>query len=423
MISPRSRRVLAAMTVAGLQRGLQFGVTLITIPLILHGLGTAGFGLWAAATSLSWLGSMLDLGLGAALVTLIAQGAAAEGAARMGDSVTAGLLGATLMMGAILLGGGALVCMAATGVTRAAFLIAVAGMAVTVPLSLANMIWLGLQKGAIAGFWNIVQTLLNLGGLLAALAFRGGTLWLVAVFYGSTVLAFALSLAHLLRAHPGLIATPRLPPVAAWQLILPRSLLLSAISVAAGLAYALDNVLALALLGPLAAARIAILLRIGATITGLLAVLTQPLWPAFAEAYAMADITWVRRGLTWSTASLAAGIMLGGAVMVQFGPAFLHAWLHTDLGIGRGLVLAIAFWVFGLSVPAVAGLLMNAMSVLRFQLVATGFASAFALVLKFSLGPDCGVGGIFLAAPASWLLIIWPSYAWRLRPVMSAGKI
>jgi O-antigen/teichoic acid export membrane protein len=418
MISARSRRFLAAMGVAGLQRGLQAGVTLITLPLILHALGTARFGLWAAATSLSWLGAMLDLGLGAALITLVAQAAAAKDFAQMRDALAASLIGAMLMTGAIALVGGALVWMAAAGAARAAFLIAVVALAVTVPLSLANMVWLGLQKGAVAGFWNIVQTVLNLGGLLAALAFKGGLLWLVAAFYGSTLLALALSLLHLLRAHPELRPARGLPPASSWQLVLPRSSLLAAMSVAAGGAYALDNVLALALLGPVAAARIAILLRIGVTITGLISALTQPLWPGFADAYCMRDFAWARRSLGLGTAGLAAGILLGGAAMVLLGPAFLRAWLHEDLGVGRGLVLAIVVWVFGLAVPSVAGLLMNAMSILKFQLAAICIASAAALLLKYLLAADYGVGGIFLAAPVSWVLVIWPSYAWRLRVVL-----
>ena len=67
--------------------------------------------------------------------------------------------------------------------------VAVAGLALNVPFSTANNIWIGLQKGYVAGGWDIVQTLLSAGGLLWAALAGAGVLTMVAAFYGGIVVA------------------------------------------------------------------------------------------------------------------------------------------------------------------------------------------------------------------------------------------
>ena len=89
-VTPRNRRVLLSGATGVLQRLAQLAASLIILPLVLHRLGEAGFGVWGAATSLSWAAVMLDLGLGGALVTLLP--AARHKGEDMRDYVTACLL-------------------------------------------------------------------------------------------------------------------------------------------------------------------------------------------------------------------------------------------------------------------------------------------------------------------------------------------
>jgi O-antigen/teichoic acid export membrane protein len=360
---------------------------------------------------------MLDLGLGAALITLVAQGVAARNISLARDQVAAGLLGTTVMAGVVFVGGGAGVWLCSGGAARAVFLVAVGSIALTIPLSLANTVWLGLQKGYVAGGWNIAQTILNLSGLLLAVFLGAGPLVMVVAFYGSTLLAGALSLAHLMVAHPELRPQRWLLPGAVWRQVLSKSLLFAAIAMTAGLGYSLDNVLALALLGPAASAQMAVLLRVGVNATGLVTAITQPLWPAFTDAHARAERKWVRLALLGGTAAVVLLGLAGGAVLVVYGQGFLLWWLHDDLGVGRPLLWAAAVWIF------VLALLLNALADLKFLLAVSAASAALALVLKFLLAADFGVAGILLAAPAASLLIIWPAYAWRLRGWWSGNAV
>lgn len=409
----RNRLILYSASVAGMQRLLQIVGTLITIPLILHALGTDGFGQWGAATSLGWLGTLLDLGVGAALITLVAQGMAGQNTLLVREQITAGMAGASLMAGLVLIFGIAFVYLTLTGSERVIFLIAVVGLSINIPLSMASSIWMGLQKGYIAGGWEIVQTILNISGLLWAAFTGAGTITMVAVFYGSTVLASILSFMHLMLAHPQLRPVQIILPKAIWRQVLSKSALFSALSIAAGIGYALDNVLALALLGSTASAQMAIVLRIGINAIGIISVLTQPLWPAFTDAHGNQEQDWAKRTLILGTIAIALMDLAGAAILVVFGQEILRWWLHNNL-VNIPLLWAMAFWIFVLTVPRVAALLFNAISVLRFQIVACSAASIVALALKYFYASRFGVAGIFLATPLCWLVILWPAYLVKL---------
>lgn len=411
----RHQRVLLSASGAGVQRILQIGVTIVTIPLILHLLGAKGFGLWAAATSLSWIGGMFDLGLGAALITLLAEAIAKRDFALAQNQISAGCIGTTIIGVIVLVIGVADVYATLTGDGRAAFIIAVAGVAAGVPLSLPNSVWSALQKGYVTAGWNTAQTLLNLAGLLWGVALHAGVPFMVLAFYASTLLANTLSLAHLLFLHHELRPKRMVLPFWLWRQVLSKGVLFALISVSGSLSYSLDNVFTLALLGPLASARMAIAMRIAINAQGIISALVQPLWPAFADAHSATDYAWCRRALVWGSAGVVLLNIVGSSLLIIFGQAIFGWWLHDTLGINHSLLCAIAFWIFGVSVPSVAGLLMNATSVLKFQLVVGATTSLAALVLKFMLASKLGVSGVLVAAPLALMLITWPVYIWKVQ--------
>lgn len=410
----RNRPLLLAVTASAFHRVLQVAATLVTIPLALHALGASGFGLWGAATSLAFLAPMLDLGLGPALIAQVAR-AWAEGDRRLAsDLVGTGLLGTTATAVAVLAGGSILVSQAAAGNEFTVFMVATAGLALNVPFSTANNIWIGLQKGYVAAGWDMVQTLLSAGGLLAATLCGAGVVTMVVAFYGGYVVASALSMTHLMTAHPDLRPTRLRVPGAIWRVVLGKGGLFFLISALGVLAYSLDNVLALAFLGPVASAQMAIALRIGVNAIGIITSLTQPLWPAFVDAHANADHAWIRATLLRGTAIVTAVTGVGAILLVTVGEPLLRWWLGKDLGLGGPLLAVTALWVVALAVPRVPALMLNALSILRLQVMALAAAAGLGLALKYAFGGIFGVSGILATTPACWLLIVWPVFAWRL---------
>ena len=365
-VTPRNRRVLLSGATGVLQRLAQLAASVIILPLVLHRLGEAGFGVWGAATSLTWAAAMLDLGLGGALVTLLP--AARHKGEDPRDYVTACLLvGAAL--GLALLAGGAAVLLAWPCLMPSApFLAAGLCMAVNIPLGLAGSLWFGLQKGHVAGLWDLVQTGLMLGFVIAgAWAGVGVTVLTLAVF-GAGVLANAGSLGHALATQPMLRPKKR-PNFTAIGHALRGGALLALITIAASCAYVFDNVLALDWLGPQAAAQMTVALRVCITAIGMLMVATQALWRLCRG-----------RG--------AGRPPLGGANIVarhaRGGRAGLRrGWGDRDRGqpgagalAGPGfhllpaLFFAMAGWIITLSLPRAAESLLNAVAQYRGQSIA-----------------------------------------------------
>jgi O-antigen/teichoic acid export membrane protein len=410
----RNRRILLASSAGVFQRIAQLAAALITLPLVLHALGVAGFGVWGAATSLAWLTGIVDFGLGAALVTAIPRALAAgpAGQAQAQAFVAASLAGGCGVMLLLLLPLAVLAAFGAGHLPGLPFVIAWACLAVNVPLSAAGNIWFGLQKGHVAGSWDLVQNLLVLALLLAGALSGGGVALLVACVYAGALLANAGSLTHLLLTET--TVRPRWCDIdrAVWRTILGSGLLLFSLSAVMSLGYALDNIMALAWAGPAASAKMAVAMRLCVTAAGFIVVATQPLWPAFVEAIALRDGTWLRRSLLRGTSLVAALAAGGAALVVAFGGPVLHLWLRTDMRLSPALLWAMAAWITVLALPRVAGLLLNAAGVLRAQIAVQLAATVLALAAKYVLALRFGVAGILAATPLIWALLVCPAYAW-----------
>src|SRR3954470_19456012 len=99
----RERRFYMAASMGVLQRLVQVASTLVLMPLLLRSLGVVKFGIWGGASSLAWFSGLVDIGLGTALVTLIARAKAAgdneearlhlTGALGFGSAISFAMLG------------------------------------------------------------------------------------------------------------------------------------------------------------------------------------------------------------------------------------------------------------------------------------------------------------------------------------------
>ncbi|MGA9528293.1 MAG: lipopolysaccharide biosynthesis protein [Terriglobales bacterium] len=415
-VRERNRRVVVSGGVGIFQRLVQVGSTLVVMPLLLRVLGPTRFGIWGATASLAWLSGLVDIGMGTALVTLVARSSAPEHTERARRHIAgalsagSGVAGLLLLMAFVVL-----ISSGSEGTALGPYLIAIVGLAINIPLNAGNNVWMALQKGYVSASWELVQTLLTTAGLIAAAQFTTDVRIYVAIVYLGLIVANAGSLAHLFLRHrefrpQGLWASRR-----AMREVAGQGMLYFAVAVTGGLSFMLDNVLALRLLGPEASARMTIALRICITAVGALVVLSQPLWPAFADAAERADRKWIVGALLRGSAFLSILTVTGAAILLIYGETMLHWWLHTDLGIGQSLLWAIAAWVLAQALFRVPNLLLNGLSILRYQIVIFSIGTSVAFALKFALAPYFGVAGILWGTSATVFLIVIPASIWRIR--------
>jgi O-antigen/teichoic acid export membrane protein len=384
------------------------------MPIVLRVLGPAQFGVWGAAASLAWMSGFVDIGTGTALVTLVARSVSRNESNEARDQI-AGALAIGSCLSVLMLAGACIAWL--SGVLQggvAPYLIAFIGLALNAPLNSANNVWMALQEGYVSGFWELVQTVLTTTALITAATFTHEVWVYVALVYAGLVLSNLGSLIHLFWIHPelrpeGLLVAPEILRGVAFSAIL-----FFTAGIASGLSFMLDNVLALQLLGPEAAARMTIAMRICLSAMGLVAVMSQPLWPAFTEAAHTADRAWIRQTLLRGSALLVGSAAAGALILVLFGEWLLRLWLHTNLGIGRALLVAISAWIIVHSLGRVPYLLTSGLSLLRFQVVVFSISTSIAWGLKFILGPLLGVSGILWGTTIPVLLIVVPASIWRI---------
>lgn len=410
----RDRRIVLAASVGVVQRIVQIAATLVTMPLVLAALGPGRFGIWGAVTSLAWLIAIVDLGVGSALVTMVARAIALGQGGEVRSYIASALaIGGTVAV-LLLAAGSTVILMAAPRAETGPYLVAIAGLALNVPLSISGALWLALQKGHIASFWELAMTVLMTGGLVAAAAFSRDTGIYVAVVYGALVLANLGSLVQLFLRHPHLRPSVCGLRPAAMRRLAGSGSRYFLLTLSSGLSFLLDNVLTLALLGPEASARMTVALRLCISASGILFVISQPLWPAFAEASARADRRWIGNRLLSASVLMVTAAVAGSAVLVAMGPRLFRWWLHTDLAIGSGLLWAMAAWLVVYALNRVPGLLLNALAITTFQVVLYSVATAVAIALKVVLAPRFDTAGILLATAITGTLIVAPALFWRV---------
>jgi O-antigen/teichoic acid export membrane protein len=421
----RNRRVFVSASVGIFQRLVQVGSTLVLMPLLLRALGPAKFGVWGAVASLAWLSGLVDIGTGTALVTLVARSSAGERAAQARRhiagalSIGSGLGGLMLLLAfvASIFAGTINGTGTVLGIVRGIagpYLIAAIGLAINLPLNSGNNVWMALQKGYFSSLWELMQTVLTTAGLITATFFTRDVRVYIAVVYLGLIVANTGSLVHLFLRYPELRPRELWMSWAAISEVAGEGVLYFIMAVMGGLCFMLDNVLTLGLLGPEASARMTIAMRICIAAVGALGVMSQPLWPAFADAAQRADRKWILKTLFQGSTLLVGLTLAGSALLLLFGERLLGWWLHTNLGIGRGLLWAIAAWVVSQAMFRVPNLLLNGLSILRYQTAIFAAAAALALLLKFVLAPSLGVAGILWATTMVIFLIVIPASLWRI---------
>ncbi|HEY4031014.1 MAG TPA: hypothetical protein VGM25_11765 [Caulobacteraceae bacterium] len=398
-----------------LQRGTQILSSLITLPLALHSLGLAGFGVWGAATSLAWIASLLTIGFGSALIALIPRSLAAGDTAQTRAYVTASLLGSTLAAAFVLGAGSVIILLVGVRVPQLPFLVAAISLILNIPLSISAELWLALQKGHVAALWGTVQTLLSLILIVLGALAGGGVIFMTAAIYAPLLITNAGSLVHVLCVHRHLRPNRRLSTQALRD-VLGQGGLFFAITAAFACGSAFDNVMALAWLGPAASAEMAVAMRVCVTATLLINAVTQPFWPGFADALAAHDFGWVRRTLKAGMAAVFVLALAGSACLAIVGRPVLNWWLHQDLHLSRGLLLAMGAWIIGTAIIYVPGALLNAAAQLRPQILILTAVAVIGFGFKFLAARSFGVTGILVVNPIMWLaagpLYIW--LAWRV---------
>lgn len=397
---------------------------LVVTPIVVHSLGKAGYGAWSFIGAVTIYLSVLDFGVGPAIVRF---GAEARGRGATGDLneiastglAMYGVIGlVTLPVG---LGLAWIVPIAAhvhhhlVWESRVATLLIVVSLALRFPLGLFNNLLVAQQRWDLQNLGNFVSTVLYavLVGVLMPL--YGGIVLLAGLTLGTTLLRLALPLLWLKKELPELRVRRRFVTRARLRELTSFSSSNFLVHVAQKIVFSTDVIVVGIVLGVGPAAVYGVAAKLFALVFGIGTAATSLMFPAFAELEG-ADAPAQQRTLLLSGLRAGTALMLLLALPLLLIPDLLiHAWIHTSGYGGSYAVMAILAGVLLIHQPIYVLTQFLIARARQKEVAWASIATTLAnLALSFLLAWTWGIWGVAVSTLVTdALMLVWivPRYA------------
>ena len=403
----RNRRAMNSTWAAVAARLATLGTSFLLIPLTIGYLGVEQYGILVALTALMSMFVFADLGLGNGLLNLVSDAHGRDdrdAASRAVSSAFFMLVAVALAAGSVALAlcslvpWSSLVRVADSSLdseiaATAAILIAVT--LLSLPLGVIDRIRSAYQEGYISSSLGLVAAFAAVLATVIAIRLKLPLPWLVAVISVPPVAALLANGFELFRRRRPWLA-PRLRRADRRVAVkLARiGFLFLILQLAVAVAYQSDVVVAGSVLGPKAAATYSVTLKFFFLAPSFLGMFLATLWPAYTEALARGDTRWVRQTLVRSVAI--AGLVSGGAALglVIAGGWVIRMWTGGAIDPPVELLIGAALWSFVYATFSAIAMLLNAASVVLFQVVLASIMATASIGLSIVLANVIGLPGI-----------------------------
>jgi O-antigen/teichoic acid export membrane protein len=187
-----------------------------------------------------------------------------------------------------------------------------------------------------------------------------------------------------------------------------------ALQIAGTLAYNIDNLVIAQVISPEAVTNYSIPSQLFKLSTVFISLVSLPLWPAYGEAIARHDLSWVRKTFRLSLLINFASSALLSLVLVIGGKPIIHLWVGQTLPQDLALMIALAGWTIIYNVSSAFSMLFSAANAIRFQVVWALAMAGVNLGLSVVLTQHFGAIGVVLGSIISYLTCIFPIYFWKV---------
>ncbi len=419
----RLRRAFATSTTSLVARFSGLVSFLVIVALTVPYLGPERYGVWMTVLSIVGLLTLANLGMGNALISLIARADAADDVDDAGRLVSTAVI--TVSVVALCIGVVALLLfpvmpwttvfnvpegVLASDASHAAAAV-IAAVLVGIPIGLVAQIRSGYQEGYVTAWWETVGCVFAVAAVALAVALDAGLAVLVAAAAAAPLAAAMMNFILLVYKRPSL--RPRLANVERRYVrtLLRTGSLFFVLQAAVIVSYSSDNFVTAQVLGPAAVTHYAIPSRLALAGITLLTVFLSPLWPAYAEALARGEREWalktLRRSIFIATSVAAAGAL----VFALVARPFVDLWSRGEVEPSRGLVLGLSCWIVLGSAGAALAMFLNAAHVVGLQVVCSSLMAAANIALSIVLAQRFGVAGVIWGTVIAYSVFVVLPYS------------
>jgi O-antigen/teichoic acid export membrane protein len=347
----RSHLLQAAILTGSVAKGLAVAVQLIAIGIAVRVLGPDALGSYLVMASVvAWLG-LAAIGVGPGLTQRIAIATANDDQVGQATAFSSSLALAGLLVGVATVGMFVLASLAFQGKPGEPAVSAdVRTAALILGLATAAQVWLSVVEAAQLGhqeqFHSNMFQALGLATVLLTFAFAGSALVTVTAFVAATAcppLAARIVNAITYVARRRYLITREVSFREAVA-ILSSSVAFAAVQLGATASQQLGFLWLAFVAGPAATVAIGVMFRLNYAASGVVSLLTQPLWPAVAEATASDDTAWARqayRRAVWLTFAYASAYAIG---LMTVGLFLIRMWTGRNLDISQLMMFAFGLY-------------------------------------------------------------------------------
>ena len=403
----------------------------VSLPIAVRYLGREQYGFWVTISTTIMMLAVLDLGIASTLTNCISR-AYAERSDEMAKRYYATAFWATSAV-AIFLGllaavswshidWGALFGLSDPGVALQAgrcAAIAFGYALLTLPLGLANKVMGGYQRVPVANLFAMLNSVLSLVAIILVVRMRGTVVDLMvaycaAMLTGTILLNLWMAFRHEPRIRPALHKVH----LGAAREIMGHGMLFFVLQIAGLAVFNTDNFIIAHFLGAEQVTPYAVTWRLVGYASGLQALLVPSLWPAFSEAYAGHDLTWIRaayRRVMRATLLVAssAAVILGLS-----GQWIISIWAGKAAVPGSALLWGMCFWAVLLAYTVNQAALLAATQRLRLQAICSILTATTNLVLSIVLVQRIGALGVLCSTIICYLLFVVVPQSWEVRRIL-----
>jgi O-antigen/teichoic acid export membrane protein len=413
IIYQRNRRIITAALGLLFAKSISLMTLIFTVPLTLHHLGAERFGVWMTLTSLTSILGTADFGVGNGLMTELAKRSGANDSSSISKSVTNGLVTLILLFTVFtviflvffpflnfsdLFGVKSNV---ASSETNSAALIFFVTSFLSIPAMLGQRMMIGLQMGWWSGLWFSFSSLTSLVMLLVAVALDAGLPGMMLAFVGSPVAVLIAGTVWTLRKHPEIRVRFSIVEWAEVRRLAKQGSRFFIVTVIYAITFTADNIVIARTLGPDAVALYSVSDRLFQIIAVALTMINAPLWPAYAEAYAKGNGSWV---VATFRKSIALNLLFGGGaaiILVSASKWVFPLWIGSAVTPPLVLLAWIAIRRLMEALYNACNNMMNAIDMITLQIAFGCAMASSAMLLRVWLVSPFGIIGVPIAVTAA----------------------
>ncbi|MBS9383925.1 MAG: oligosaccharide flippase family protein [Dolichospermum sp. BR01] len=403
----RIRRVgLTGITTLAV-RGVSTLAGFVAIPLTAKYLETEKFGLWLILGSLLTWVTLVDLGLANSLTNALAISDAQENKQIAKEAVSSAfylMLFIALILLILFLIVYPLISWERVFNIKSVMAKQEIGVSIFVcwilflirlPLSIPSRIYAAYQEGYLYQIWSAIGSLISVVSLIFAIHIHANLPLLIVAGFGTLLIGDILSAIHLFGfQRKWLIPKYKNFNFLQCKWLLKTGFQLWIAQISAILISQTDLIIVAQIFGVSKVASYGITLRLFSLIGYILYSFVASLWPAYSEASARGDYSWINRtfkmsvfiGFIWSACA--------GVLLVIFSPQLITLLVNKEAIPDSSLLFAMLFTTVLSAVAQCVAMLVNGLGELKLQTILSPVSAISNIMLSFFLGNSIGVSGV-----------------------------